>query len=157
MPPLRPHRTLQFRGRKINAREGSALCTTCAAGVGAGADVLFLVSTASPRRRKLPQEFEWSSVLFHKVLGALSMLAGLRHMTNTCCCAVCVAVGGYFLFLDRLKGENGRTVSQNAPRPHSKGPGAPCYARKTVTPRGGRVVALFRCSASRSKYIQEQK
>ena len=66
-----------------------------------GRRALRLVGAASPERRKLPREFDWSSVLL-SVMGALSVLLGC-DMINTCCClavAVCVwEVFDFFFFL----------------------------------------------------------
>ena len=59
-----------------------------------------IVGAARPGRRKLTQEFDWSSVLL-SVLGAFSVLLGC-DMINTCCCcsdvAVCEACLCFFLF-----------------------------------------------------------
>ena len=112
-------------------------CPTCAAGAGAGAAVPFLVGAAPPRWLKLPQEFDWPSVVI-SVRCVLSVTPDC-DMTSPCCCAVPRRVrGGLFDFSRRPRGaRNPEMYCQKTSRPRSKTPPRLHVRACTIaTPRG---------------------
>ena len=73
---------------------------------------------ARPGRRKLPQEFEWSSVLL-SVLGAFSVLLGCDMTNTSCCSAVAVCERRVlFLFFFLVSTRGAKKVRKSFPRKH---------------------------------------